>query len=104
MTKKISLEEIIRFLVTYKIPIFIWVLILLVIACLALYIVKIKPPWTYEREGENPDEFTVGHVIQRSNASDEMVHGQFGTVPAWPAQPGYVKYNNIEIPRPSIFS
>ena len=28
-----------------------------------------------------------------------MVHGQFGTVPAWPAKPGYVKYNDIEIPQ-----
>jgi hypothetical protein len=27
-----------------------------------------------------------------------MVHGQFGTVPAWPAQPGYVEYKNIKIP------
>jgi DNA-binding CsgD family transcriptional regulator len=94
--KKISLEEIIRFLVTYKIPIFIWVLILVIV--LASLSSK-KTAWTYEREGEHPDEFTVGLVLQRSGASAEMVHGQFGTVAAWPAQPGYVKYENIEIPR-----
>jgi hypothetical protein len=28
-----------------------------------------------------------------------MVHGQFGTIPAWPAAPGYVKYNGIETVR-----
>jgi DNA-binding CsgD family transcriptional regulator len=95
--KKISLEEIIRFLVTYKIPIFIWVLLITVIV-LAVLSSK-KTAWTYEREGEYPEEFTVGLVLQRSSASEEMVHGQFGTVPAWPAQPGYVKYSNINIPR-----
>jgi DNA-binding CsgD family transcriptional regulator len=95
--KRISLEEIIRFLVTYKIPIFIWVLLITVIV-LAVLSSK-KTAWTYKREGEYPEEFTVGLVLQRSSASEEMVHGQFGTVPAWPAQPGYVKYSNINIPR-----
>jgi DNA-binding CsgD family transcriptional regulator len=95
VAKKISLEEIIRFLVTYKIPIFIWVLLITVIVM--AYLSSSKKAWTYEREGEYPDEFTVGLVLQRSSASAEMVHGQFGTVPAWPAQSGYVKYNNIKI-------
>ena len=95
--KKISLEEIIRFLVTYKIPIFIWILLLTVIGL--VFLSSKKTAWTYEREGEYPDEFTVGLVLQRSSASAEMVHGQFGTVPAWPAQPGYAKYNNIKISR-----
>ena len=95
--KRVSLAEIIRFLVTYKIPIFIWVLLILVLVVAVL--ASKKTPWIYEREGENPDESTVGLVLQRSSASKEMVHGQFGTVPAWPAQPGYVKYENIKIPR-----
>jgi DNA-binding CsgD family transcriptional regulator len=97
VAKRISLEEIIRFLVTYKIPIFIW--ILLITAMVAAYLSSSKTAWTYEREGEYPDEFTVGLVLQRSSASKEMVHAQFGTVPAWPAQSGYVKYNNIKISR-----
>jgi len=97
VTRKISLEEIIRFLVTYKIPIFIW--ILLIIVMVVAYLSSSKAAWTYEREGEYPDEYTVGSVLQRSSASAEMVHGQFGVVPAWPAQPGYVKYDNIKIPQ-----
>jgi DNA-binding CsgD family transcriptional regulator len=96
VAKKISLEEIIRFLVTYKIPIFIWVVLITVIVLAFLW--SKKTAWTYEREGEYPGESTVGLVLQRSSASEEMVHGQFGTVPAWPAQPGYVKYDNISIP------
>jgi DNA-binding CsgD family transcriptional regulator len=94
VTSRISLAEIIRFLVTYKVPIFIWILLIIVIVW--VFISQGKTAWTYEREGEYPDEYTVGKVINRPNASDEMVHGQFGTVPAWPAQPGYVKYSNIE--------
>jgi len=97
VTRKISLEEIIRFLVTYKIPIFIWVLLITV--SVWAFLSSSKKAWIYEREGEYPDEFTVGSVLQRSSASAEMVHGQFGTVPAWPAQPGYVKYDNIKIPQ-----
>jgi hypothetical protein len=97
VAKKISLEEIIRFLVTYKIPIFIWLVLITVIVLAFLW--SKKTAWTYEREGEYPDESTVGLVLQRSSASAEMVHAQFGTVPAWPAQPGYVKYDNINIPQ-----
>jgi hypothetical protein len=52
-------------------------------------------PWVYERESENPDASTIGQTLQRSNASGGQVHGQFGTVPAWPAKSGYVKYNII---------
>jgi DNA-binding CsgD family transcriptional regulator len=97
VAKKVSLAEIIRFLVTYKFPIFIWILLILILVVVVLS--SNKTPWSYEREGENPDDSTVGHVIQRSSASQEMVHGQFGTVPAWPAQSGYVKYKDIKIPR-----
>lgn len=97
VTQRISLEDIIRFLVTHKFPIVLWLLLVLVI--LIAFWPKPNPAWTYEREGEHPDEFTVGQVIQRSNASDEMVHAQFGTVPAWPAKAGYVKYDNIKIPQ-----
>ena len=95
VARKISLEEIIRFLVTYKIPIFIWVVLITVIV-LAFLLPK-NTAWRYEREGEYPDESTVGLVLQRSSASAEMALAQFGTIPAWPAQPGYVKYNNIKI-------
>jgi DNA-binding CsgD family transcriptional regulator len=99
MTLKISLQEISRFLVTYKIPISIWILILLITVIVLAFISSSKTAWTYEREGEYPDEFTVGQLLQRSSASAEMVHGQFGTVAAWPAKPGYVKYNNIKTPQ-----
>jgi DNA-binding CsgD family transcriptional regulator len=98
MTLKISLQEISRFLVTYKIPIFIWLLIVIAAAIVWSLVRPGKPAWTYEREGEYPDEFTVGQVIQRPAASKEMVHGQFGTVAAWPAKPGYLKYTGIETP------
>ena len=97
VTRKISLEEIIRFLVTYKIPIFIWVL-LITVSVWAVLASK-TTAWSYEREGEHPDDSTVGSVLQRSSASEEMVHGQFGVVPAWPAQAGYVKYEDINIPQ-----
>ena len=97
VTNRISLAEIIRLLLTYKVPIFIW--LLLIFAFLWFFGLPAKTTWKYEREGEHPDEFSVGQVIQRPDASDEMVHGQFGTVPAWPAQPGYVQYGNIEMPR-----
>jgi len=97
VARKISLEEIIRFLVTYKIPIFIWVLLITV--SVVAYLSSSKTAWSYPREGEYPDEYTVGLVLQRSSASAQMVHAQFGTVPAWPAQPGYVKYDNINIPQ-----
>ena len=97
VTRRISFEDIIRFLVTHKFPVIVWVLLLF--AILSAFILRINKPWEYKRECEHPDEFTVGQVIQRSNASVQMVHGQFGTVPAWPVQSGYVKYNNIKTPR-----
>jgi len=95
VTRRISLADIFKYLVTHKFPAFLWLLLLIVI----ILIVIPRDPWRYEREGEYPDEHTVGHVLQRSNASAEMAHAQFGTVPAWPPQPGYVKYEDIEIPR-----
>jgi len=97
VTRRISLEEILKFLVTYKIPIFIWVLLITV--SVWAFLASKKTAWSYEREGEHPDEYTVGSVLQRSSASAEMVHGQFGVVPAWPAQSGYVKYTDIKIPQ-----
>jgi DNA-binding CsgD family transcriptional regulator len=96
VSRRVSLEDIIRFLVTHKFPILLW--ILLIFTILVTFIVLYIQKWSYEREGEHPDEYTVGQVIQRSEASDEMVHGQFGTVPAWPAQPGYVIFENINTP------
>jgi len=55
----------------------------------------------YERECENPDEFTVGQTLVRENASKQEVHGQFGTSgkPPWSALPGYVEYTNIDLPQ-----
>ena len=96
MTRRISLEDIVRFLVTHKFPIILWILLFL--AIILIFILLNNKPWKYERECEYPNDFTVGQVIQRSNASAEMVHGQFGTVPAWPPQPGYVRYDNINTP------
>ena len=52
------------------------------------------------RECENPDDDTVGQTMERENASEHKVHGQFGTISVhpWPALPGYVKYSNINLP------
>lgn len=97
VTRRISLQEIIRLLFTYQVPMFMWLLLIIVIVVVLWFVGQV--PWKYEREAEYPDVYTVGQVIQRSNASDEMVHGQFGTVPAWPAQPGYVIYQNINTPK-----
>ncbi len=96
VTRRISLGEIIKLFVTYRIPIFIWVLLLITVIWLLL--VWRKPTWKFEREGEYPDHYTVGKVLQRSNASDQMVHGQFGTEPAWPPKPGTLEYDNIKTP------
>ena len=51
-------------------------------------------PWTYNREAETPNEATVGQTIFRSNASGELVHGQFGSQgqSPWSAKEGYVLY------------
>jgi DNA-binding CsgD family transcriptional regulator len=95
MTLKISLQEISRFLVSYKIPIFIWMLF----AAILVFVLSTKTAWSYEREGEYPDDSTVGQMLERTNASGSKVHGQFGTVAAWPAKSGFVKYNNIKIPQ-----
>ena len=60
------------------------------------------PPWTYEREAEFPDDFTVGTTIARSNACGQQVHGQFGTTgipPSYPAQAGYAQYIDITTPQ-----
>lgn len=58
-----------------------------------------RTPWSMSRECEYPDESTVGQTIERANASGQKAHGQFGTRPAWPAQPGYVKYARIVLPQ-----
>ena len=96
VTRRVSLAEIIGFLVTHKFPVFVWLLLILVIVSASIYMNK--ESWKYKREGEYPDKYTVGMVIQRSEASQQMAHGQFGTIPAWPAQPGYVRYDNIWTP------
>jgi hypothetical protein len=58
-------------------------------------------PWTLSRECENPDEMTVGQLMERSAALGSKVHGQFGTMvdPLWPARSGYVKYRSLYIPQ-----
>ena len=55
--------------------------------------------WLYQRECEYPDEETVGQALERSNASGSKVHGQFGTVAAWPAKSGSVTFDNIHTPQ-----
>ncbi len=57
-------------------------------------------PLLASREGEEPDESTVGQTMVRSNASGGQVHGEFGTTPGeeWPAQAGAVSYN-ITLPQ-----
>ncbi len=94
--RKISLAEIIGFLVTHRFPVIVWMLLILVVVSALIY--RNRQTWKFTREGEYPDEYSVGSVLQRSEASQQMAHGQFGTIPAWPAQPGYVKFNNIWTP------
>lgn len=95
--RKVSLAEMIGFLVTHRFPVVLWMLLILVVVSVLMF--TNREPWKFIREGEYPDEYSVGTVLQRSKASQQMAHGQFGTVPAWPAQPGYVKFNNIWTPR-----
>jgi len=63
-----------------------------------------QKPWNYEREAEFPDEFTVGQDVDRSNASDKKVHGQFGSqnFDPWLPQAGFAKYYNIDVPKSSV--
>jgi len=58
-----------------------------------------KPIWKYEREARFPDEHTVGQTIARSNAYRQEVHGLFGAAQAWPARSGFVRYENILVPK-----
>lgn len=57
--------------------------------------------WEYEEECEYPDEHTVGRTIPRSNASAQLVHGQFGCeeTSGYPAKSGFVIYKNINLPQ-----
>lgn len=55
--------------------------------------------WPVSRECEYPDESNVGQVLERAGASAGKVQGQFGTKPAWPAQPGDVRYTGIMMPQ-----
>ena len=61
--------------------------------------VPTSPPTVqiYERECENPDVSTVGQLIERTDASGTLVHGQFGTTAdfPWPEQAGQASYHNI---------
>lgn len=95
MTIKIN-----SFLGKYKTPIAFGLALFLIII---VVLNQSKPKtWTkYEREFEHPDEYTVGQTIGRSNASESNVHGQFGAMvdAPWPAQFGYVTYNNIKTPK-----
>jgi DNA-binding CsgD family transcriptional regulator len=94
--RRIGLQEIKKFIGKHKIPVILGMLIGVVF----IFIFSRPVAWNgYERECEYPDENTVGEMIVRTNASGSKVHGQFGTVAAWPPKPGYVKYNNIDIPR-----
>jgi hypothetical protein len=57
--------------------------------------------WSFAREAESPDEFTIGGTIFRGSACQGMVHGQFGTTgvpPTYPPQSGYAQYANINMP------
>src|SRR5262245_8464438 len=54
----------------------------------------------YSRECEYPDNFSVGMMIYRSQASEEKVHGRFGAIdqPPYEAKSGYVEYQRINLP------
>ncbi len=81
-----------------KLLISLGILLTAVIILVILAISRPEPWQSYEREGENPDEHTVGQTLDRTNAIGLKVHGQFGTICCWPGQPGYVKYDNIRTP------
>ena len=79
------------------------ILILAAFSLILLFPVVFSKPkgWEkYERECEYPDEASVGQVIDRSNASEAKVHGQFGTTgeAPWDAKEGDVIYRYINIP------
>ena len=92
---RIRLQEIGLFLVAHKIPVSI-IIFLVVIVVLCLQLQRLLEN---TRECENPDTYTVGQTLQRSNASGAQAHGQFGTIPAPPWQPksGYVTYNIVKV-------
>jgi hypothetical protein len=58
-----------------------------------------QPAEIVERECEQPDLWSVGRIIQRANASDGLVHGQFGAdqKDPWPQQSGQVQYSGVNI-------
>jgi DNA-binding CsgD family transcriptional regulator len=87
-----------------KVPSWLFVLLLITfLIVIGLMISLNAKPWSYEREAEFPDRFTVGQDVDRSNASGAKVHGQFGTIglEPWSAQSGFATYYNIEIPKDS---
>lgn len=95
-SRKIGIYRLSKLFGEYKILILLGMLFVAIL----LFVLAKPVPWNgYERECEYPDDVTVGEMIKRVGASGSMVHGQFGTVAAWPPKPGYVKYNNIETPR-----
>lgn len=49
--------------------------------------------WSFTRECEFPDAYTVGNMIFRGNASNVRTHGQFGS------EQGYAEYTGIETPQ-----
>lgn len=88
------------FLALNRTPVFI-AFCLLVVAMFLLVLSLNKSNEIYARECENPDQFTTGALIQRSNASAGKVLGQFGTteLEPWPAQAGFVSYDRIKLPQ-----
>lgn len=78
-----------------------WISALSVIGILILASLFFEPKkaWAYEREAEFPNDFSTGEILDRSNASEKKVHGQFGSqsTSPWSAQPGFVLYNKINI-------
>jgi DNA-binding CsgD family transcriptional regulator len=96
--RKTGMQEIRKVIGKYKTPVILGMLLVGIF----LFVLSRQIPWSgYEREFEHPDEYTVGQTIERSNASGSNVHGQLGTTveAPWPAQFGYVIYNNIKIPK-----
>jgi hypothetical protein len=92
----------ILFLRNCTIPVILGIIFAL-IATVVLYLYPSMPKTGkgYERECEYPDGSTVGHTIGRSNASGDLVHGQFGAinVEPWSAIAGDAVYENISTPK-----
>lgn len=85
----------------YTVPIILGIVCVLIAVAAVVYFLSMPKKWQgFARECEYPDTNSVGTNIARSNASEDMALGQFGTTDAepWPAKEGTAVYRNITTP------